>query len=150
MNQARCDYYTNYTQQNSSDQKKLLNVTKSLLCDTKAASFRRVDTVQLANDFGNFFAQKIENINASLAIIHLHRPYQYLYLLLTLHACVEAALPSGQRVGLAIRRSQVRAPLWPLAGFVLGRPEFKLSATLVNSQLVAFCQLGFLILLCCI
>ena len=27
--------------------------------------------------------------------------------------------------------------LWPLAGFVLGRPEFKSSATLVNSQLVA-------------
>ena len=62
----------------------------------------------------------------------------------------EAAWPSGQRVGLAIRRSRVRVPLWPLAGFVLGRPEFKFSATLVNSQLVAFCQLGFLILLCCI
>ena len=58
--------------------------------------------------------------------------------------------PSGQRVGLAIRRSRVRVPLWPLAGFVLGRPKFKFSATLVNSQLVAFCQLGFLILLCCI
>ena len=27
-------------------------------------------------------------------------------------------------------------PLWLLAGFVLGRPEFKSSATLVNSQLV--------------
>ena len=62
----------------------------------------------------------------------------------------EAAWPSGQRIGLAIRRSRVRVPLWPLAGFVLGRPEFKFSATLVNSQLVAFCQLGFLILLCCI
>ena len=60
----------------------------------------------------------------------------------------EAAWPSGQRVGLAIRRSRVRVPLWPLAGFALGRPEFKFSATLVNSQLVAFCQLGFLILLC--
>ena len=59
---------------------------------------------------------------------------------------VEAAWPSGQRVGLAIRRSRVRVPLWPLAGFVLGRPEFKFSAMLVNSQLVAFCQLGFLIL----
>ena len=62
----------------------------------------------------------------------------------------EAAWPCGQGVGLAIRRSRVRVPLWPLAGFVLGRPEFKFSATLVNSQLVAFCQLGFLILLCCI
>ena len=54
----------------------------------------------------------------------------------------EAVWPSGQRVGLAIRRSRVRVPLWPLAGFVLGRPEFKFSATLVNSQLVAFCQFG--------
>ena len=62
----------------------------------------------------------------------------------------EAAWPSCQRVGLAIRRSRVRVPLWPLAGFVLGRPEFKFSTTLVNSQLVAFCLLGFLILLCCI
>ena len=62
----------------------------------------------------------------------------------------EVAWPSGQRVGLAIGRSRVRVPLWPLAGFVLGRPEFKFSATLVNSQQVAFCQLGFLILLCCI
>ena len=61
----------------------------------------------------------------------------------------KAAWPSGQRVGLSIRRFQVRVPLCPLAGFVLGRPEFKSSAILVNSQLVASCQLGFLILLCC-
>ena len=55
----------------------------------------------------------------------------------------EAAWPSGRRVGLAIRRSRARVPFWPLAGFVLGRPKFKFSATLVNSQLVASCQLGF-------
>ena len=67
MNQARCDYYTNHIQQNSSDQRKLFNVTKSLLRDTNTASFPRVDNVRLANDFGNFFAQKIENINASSA-----------------------------------------------------------------------------------
>ena len=59
MNQARCDYYTNHTQQNGSDQRKLFNVTKSLLFDTNTASFPRVNTVQLPNDFGNFFAQKI-------------------------------------------------------------------------------------------
>ena len=60
----------------------------------------------------------------------------------------EAAWPSGQRVA---RRSRVRVALWALAGLlVLGRPELKSSATLVNSQLVASCQLGFLILLCCI
>ena len=58
---------------------------------------------------------------------------------------MEAAWPraSGERVGLAIRQSLVRILLWPLAGFVLRRPEFKFTATLVNSQLVASCQLGF-------
>ena len=48
-------------------QRKLFDVTKYLLCDTITASFLRVDTVQLANDLGNFFAQKTENMNASLA-----------------------------------------------------------------------------------
>ena len=33
------------------------------------------------------------------------------------------------------------------AGFVLGRPEFRSLNTLVNSQLVASSQLGFLIML---
>ena len=41
----------------------------------------------------------------------------------------KAAWPSGQRVVLAIRQSRVRVVLWPLAGFVLCRPEFKTSAT---------------------
>ena len=38
----------------------------------------------------------------------------------------EAGWPSGLRIGLTIRRSWVRVPLWPLAGFVLSRPEFKI------------------------
>ena len=38
---------------------------------------------------------------------------------------------------------QVQVKLWPLAGFVLGHPEFKSLATLVNSQLAASSQLGF-------
>ena len=46
------------------------------------------------------------------------------------------AWPDGERVALEIRRSQVRVPLWRLGGFVLGRPEFRSSATLINSQLV--------------
>ena len=54
----------------------------------------------------------------------------------------EAALPSGQRVGIAMRLSQVRDALWSLTGFVFCRPEFKSLATLLNSQLVASCQLG--------
>ena len=54
-----------------------------------------------------------------------------------------------QRVRLAIRWFRVRVLLWELAGFVLGSSELKSSVTLVISQFVAFCQLGYLILLCC-
>ena len=43
--------------------------------------------------------------------------------------------PSGQCVGHIVQRSQVLVPLLSLPGFVLGRPVFKSSATLVNSQL---------------
>ena len=50
----------------------------------------------------------------------------------------EAAWPSGQRFGLAIRRSRVRVPFYPHAGFALGRLQFRSSATLLNGQLVAF------------
>ena len=62
----------------------------------------------------------------------------------------KAARLGGQRIGLAIRRSWVRVLRWPLAEFVLGRPKIKSSTTLVNSQLVTFRHLGFLILLCSI
>ena len=67
MNQARCDYYTSYIQQNSSNQRKLFQTTKALLCDAKDVSFPPGNPDQLANDFGNFFTQKIEEINRSLA-----------------------------------------------------------------------------------
>ena len=46
--------------------------------------------------------------------------------------------------GLVIRRPTVQVPPSPLAGFVLGRPKFKSSATLVNSQLVRLLPVGIL------
>ena len=49
---------------------------------------------------------------------------------------LEAAWPSGQPVRLTIRQSRVQVPLWPLAGFVLGRPEFKSLALLVHVNTV--------------
>ena len=63
---------------------------------------------------------------------------------------IEPAGPSDQCITLAIWHSWVRVPLWLLTALVLGHPKFKSSATLVNSQLVASCQWGFLILLCSI
>ena len=62
---------------------------------------------------------------------------------------LKAAWPSSQPVGLRIRWSWVWIPLWSLAGFVLGHPDFKSPAMLVCSQLITSSQLGFLILLCC-
>ena len=38
---------------------------------------------------------------------------------------MEAVWLSGQHTGLTIWWSWVRVPLWPLTGFVLGRPKFK-------------------------
>ena len=66
---------------------------------------------------------------------------------------LEDAKGRGSVAEWSARRARIpfsRVPLWRLAGFVLGRPEFKSSATLVNSELVPSCQLGFLILLCSI
>ena len=48
------------------------------------------------------------------------------------------------------QRSRVRVLLWSLDGFVLGCLEFRSSASLLNSQLVAFWQVRILVLLCSI
>lgn len=56
----------------------------------------------------------------------------------------------GQHVGLAIQQSQIHILLWPLAGLVLGLPEFKSTATLLISQPVVSCEVGVVILLCSI
>ena len=51
-------------------------------------------------------------------------------------------MAEGQASGLAVRRPRVRVLLWSLAGFVLGRPYFRSSAMLVNSQLVCLRPVG--------
>ena len=60
----------------------------------------------------------------------------------------EAAWPSGRCIRLAIQWSLVRVPLWSLTEFVHSCPELKSLATLVNSQLVASFQFGFVTILC--
>ena len=52
---------------NGSDQRKLFRITKSLLCVPSDVTFR--DDIlpnDLANNFGNFFVQKIDGINKPL------------------------------------------------------------------------------------
>ena len=58
-----------------------------------------------------------------------------------------AILPNergGSVAGLLERWPRVQDLLWPLAGFVLGSPEFKSSTTLVNSELVRLRPVGIL------
>ena len=61
----------------------------------------------------------------------------------------EITWPSGQCNGLPIQWTQFLVLLQSPALFVFGHSEFKSSVTLVNIQLFASCQLGFLILLKC-
>ena len=63
MNGARCEYYTNLIAENSSNQRNLFRTTKSLLCEPSEVSFPKdIAPDDLANDFGNFFMQKIDKI----------------------------------------------------------------------------------------
>ena len=64
MNGTRCEYYTNLIAENSSNQRNLFRTTKSLLCEPSEVSFPKdIAPDDLANDFGNFFMQKIDKIN---------------------------------------------------------------------------------------
>ena len=60
---------------------------------------------------------------------------------------MEAAWPACWTCNPAVPDSH---STWPLAGFVLGLPEFKSTATLLISQPVASCEVGVVILLCSI
>ena len=64
MNGARCEYYTSLIAENSSNQRNLFRTTKSLLCEPSGVSFPKdIAPDDIANDFGNFFMQKIDKIN---------------------------------------------------------------------------------------
>ena len=64
---ARCEYYTNLIAENSSNQRNLFGTTKSLLCEPSEPPEvwfpKDIAPDDLANDFGNFFMQKIDKIH---------------------------------------------------------------------------------------
>ena len=81
MNGARYEYYTNLIAENSSNQQKLFCTTKLLLCEPSQVLFPKdVAPDDLANDFGNFFMQKIDKINQLIdmlicrALWRCHKP----------------------------------------------------------------------------
>jgi len=67
-NKARSDYYTNFTTENSTDQRKLFRASKSLLNLSKGSGLPpSTNDYQLANDFGKFFAQKIADFSSAIS-----------------------------------------------------------------------------------
>ena len=75
MNGARYEYYTNLIAENSSNQQKFFCTTKLLLCEPSQVLFPKdVAPDDLANDFGNFFMQKIDKINQLIDMQSCHKP----------------------------------------------------------------------------
>ena len=67
MKKARCEYYSTFINDNSSDQRKLLKANKylrNLKDDTQFPPHSHA--FELANDFGTFFRQKIVDIRSKL------------------------------------------------------------------------------------
>ena len=72
-NSARRDYFSNLIAENNSNQRKLLRTTNSLLFEP--ISFPdHIPPDDLANNFGNYFVQKIERINDSLDALQSSEP----------------------------------------------------------------------------
>ena len=67
MNSVRCEFYTNFINKNSDDQRKLFCATKKLLNKCAETPFPpHSDKLALANDMGAYFAKKISDIRVEL------------------------------------------------------------------------------------
>ena len=71
MNKARKEFYTNFIEENSYDQRKLFKASKSLLnCKPCNAIPSDIDEKQFAEDIRKFFVQKVLDIRNRLDNIH--------------------------------------------------------------------------------
>ncbi|KAK3720695.1 hypothetical protein QZH41_013371, partial [Actinostola sp. cb2023] len=67
LSSTRREYYTNHIIQNSTNQRKLFESTKALLCEPCKVTFQAdKDPGVLANEFGEFFVKKIDDIHITL------------------------------------------------------------------------------------
>ena len=67
MEQARRDYYFNLINENDCDQRKLFKTASALLGGSSQEQYpKHSDPAMLANDFGRFFTQKIDDIRSKL------------------------------------------------------------------------------------
>ena len=72
MNTLRQDFYCNFIEDNSADQRKLFNASIKLLGTCEMLSFpHHLDKTVLANDIGKFFLRTIENIRRDTDAISL-------------------------------------------------------------------------------
>ena len=68
MNEARCTYYKEFIDENSSDQSKLFRASKSLLnLQADKSLSPHTDASVLANEMGEYFIHKIVAIRSKLA-----------------------------------------------------------------------------------
>lgn len=74
MNQARRKFYTNFIEENRSDQGRLFKAAKNLLGKKENLSFPdQLDKVSLVNDIGRFFVRKIEGIHSDIEAVEFDR-----------------------------------------------------------------------------
>ena len=68
MNKARRDFYTDFINKNSDNQRKLFAATRKLLSKSPESPFppHTTNKLALANDIGAYFVKKIANIRADL------------------------------------------------------------------------------------
>ena len=70
IEEARRDYYTDFINENSTDQRRLYNAVNSLLSERNEKAVPPYPcAITLANDFGEFFYRKIVNIRVGLGTI---------------------------------------------------------------------------------
>ena len=78
MNKARREFYTNFIEENSGDQKKLFAASNRLLNRGSADCLPpTIDRAQFAEDIGKFFIQKTVNIRSRLdchSAVNYHKP----------------------------------------------------------------------------
>ena len=67
MEQARSEHYTRIINENDNNQRKLFKTVSSLLSQAAGKKYQpHTGPARLANEFGNFFFQKIQKIRARL------------------------------------------------------------------------------------
>ena len=72
MNQARRAFYTNFIDENSTDQERLFRAAKKLLAKNEELSFPDYqDKSVLANDIGRFFVRKIDRIRSDIEALDI-------------------------------------------------------------------------------